>query len=343
MIDYLDRQGKNRSERLWKQAFPEDSDSFDQYYFAEKMKDNRVLALTEEGEILSMAHLNPYQVRMGSEVRRVDYIVGVATDQDRRHRGYMRRVLTRMMQDMYGEGMPFCFLMPADERIYLPFDFTYIFDQPEFRLKDAGGLKEVPVRESGVSLEALGDWMNRWLEERFEVFCVRDRAYVELLLKELASEDGTLTLLYHEGRLAGVRGEWGIGKKEQRLLYCEDGFAETKDSPKPAIMARIICLEQFIRTIRLADDSGEESLTVKLSVKDGFLSQNQGSYLWNLKKDGSELQKISREPDAFGPDEAVVMDISRLTAWLFGYRTETEREWMSKVRTLKGVFLDEVV
>ena len=42
-------------------------------------------------------------------------------------------------------------------------------------------------------------------------------------------------------------------------------------------------------------------------------------------------------------EDCPVMSVSRLTAWLFGYARECGAEWMSKVKTLEGVFLDEVV
>ena len=78
MIRYLTDGEKAESRDLWEEAFPEDSRSFDDYYFGEKLGDNRILVLEEEhaagsGEdgngkpgssrIVSMIHLNPYVVR----------------------------------------------------------------------------------------------------------------------------------------------------------------------------------------------------------------------------------------------------------------------------------------
>lgn len=71
----------------------------------------------------------------------------------------MREVLTRMMQDMYEEKMPFCFLMPADERIYLPFDFTYIFDQPHWKLKEGTPLERVSLEDAAKLRQS---WPRLW-------------------------------------------------------------------------------------------------------------------------------------------------------------------------------------
>lgn len=134
-VRYLDDHEKIRSRNLWEEAFPEDSQSFDDYYFTEKVKDNRILVLENNGQIDSMLHLNPYLLQVKDFRWRIDYIVGVATRADCRHRGYMRRLLGRMMADLRVENMPFCFLMPADEAIYRPFGFTYIYRKPQWKWK----------------------------------------------------------------------------------------------------------------------------------------------------------------------------------------------------------------
>ena len=61
-------------------------------------------------------------------IRDRDYIVGVATAADSRHRGHMRDVLMKMLGDMHQDRKPFCYLMPASPDIYRPFGFRYIFD-----------------------------------------------------------------------------------------------------------------------------------------------------------------------------------------------------------------------
>ena len=69
MIRYLETEEKWKMPDLWREAFPEDSTEFCDYYFKEKMKDNRVLVREENGEIVSMVHRNPYRIYM-REMRR---------------------------------------------------------------------------------------------------------------------------------------------------------------------------------------------------------------------------------------------------------------------------------
>lgn len=140
-VRYLSQEEKERSRSLWEECFPEDSARFLDYYYREKCRDNRILVLEEEpgGRILSMVHQNPYLVRMPGGEYSLDYLVGVATAADRRHRGYMRTLLKAVMQEENRRRMPFSFLMPANPRIYEPFDFVYVFDQPCWQWNEAGG------------------------------------------------------------------------------------------------------------------------------------------------------------------------------------------------------------
>ena len=114
---YLNQEEKKNSRELWEEAFPEDSRSFDDYYFEEKLRDNRILAEERDGNIIAMVQLNPYKVRLRERICSLSYIVGVATRADERHRGHMRCLLLRMLEDMNRENVPFTFLMPAAEAI----------------------------------------------------------------------------------------------------------------------------------------------------------------------------------------------------------------------------------
>lgn len=364
MIRYLETGEKDVCRDLWEEAFPEDSREFGDYYFAEKMKDNRVLVREEEGRIVSMLHQNPYKVNVRGRVWRIDYIVGVATAEDKRHRGYMRQLLSRMMKEMWEEQMPFCFLMPADEAIYRPFGFAYIFDQPRWGLKGDVSLEIrglLPWEGSAGAnrwLATLAGWMAHWLKKRYEVYTARDEAYLQRLFKELESEDGTFDVLYHKEAMVGIRSEWGSGSREQRLLMAEPQYMTETEPAKPAIMARIICMEQFVKAIRLRDDAPVEMLHILLEVDDPLVVSNQGLWHWNLTRETSWLERYgqgagtgeaqvsaaSLAGDQNLPEPDIKITIAELTGWLFGYHMPAAvKEYGAMIETLNGVFLDEVV
>lgn len=340
MIHYLETEEKGRCEELWREAFPEDSDSFLGYYFSEKMKDNKVLVCEEDERIVSMLHRNPYKLYIRGQICTCDYIVGVATALSERHKGHMRALLLAMFRDMYEEQMPFAFLMPARESIYHPFDFRFIFDQPRWVLKYSADIRRVPGE--GALFTDLAEWQNAWLKRQYEVFALRDEAYLERMQKELASEDGSMRLIYDNDWFVGMESEWGLSEREMRYLYTGERY-RTEVSRKPAIMARIICLPEFVKNIRLSEECPEEEVTVEIGVGDLFLPQNHGEWLWKLTKSGSKVTQASR---FISKSRSVYFSIAELTEWLFGYTVPEqvgELPWGKYIETFHGVFLDEVV
>lgn len=378
-IRYLTAGEKQDTRLLWEEAFPEDSREFGDYYYQEKLKDNRILAVTEgEGpeRVQAMIHLNPYRVMVRDRCWHVDYLVGVATRRQKRHQGYMRRLLLRMMADMRDEQMPFCFLMPADPAIYRPFGFTYIFRQPRWELLDGAPLERkdlVTLRDSLGGRRYLGElaeWIDRWLKKRYQVYVRRDGAYMRRLIREIASEDGNLEALFANGHLAGLVSHWGLREREQRLLYGEAPYVREAAEPKPAIMARIITPEVFVRAVRLREkeagtgdvqtkeetssakpDGSSEEQVIRLRLTDPLIEANDGVWLWHLTRETSWLEREKAGPAAAdGPEQgpeiagSLALTIDELTSWLFGYELpEAARPCAELVEVLRGVFLDEVV
>lgn len=130
-VRYLTKEEHGRSRGLYEEVFAEDEKAFVDAYYCRKTADNRILAAEEDGVIVSMLHCNPYTFRMRGESVLADYIVAVATKVKFRHRGLMRSLLTKALRDMRSEKKPFTFLMPADEAIYLPFDFRLMGNEDE--------------------------------------------------------------------------------------------------------------------------------------------------------------------------------------------------------------------
>lgn len=342
VVRYLEDEEKIKSRTLWEEAFPEDSREFADYYFREKIKDNKILVKEEDGSIISMLHRNPYLVKIKDHIASLDYIVGVATRQERRHEGHMRDLLTAMMKDMYEERVPFTFLMPASEKIYYPFDFRFIFSQPIWTAEHSL-YREISrpagwLQDDEKEAEAIGRWMNRWLESRYQVYAVRTPSYIKRLDEEVASEKGLWTFLYEGNQMAGILCEWGLKEREQRLCYGEDLH---KIKERPAIMGRIICLEEFAKNISLKEQCPADEIEVTVKVEDRFLEGNNGLWRWKLDKRTSSMEKIS-SGDIKGQQETA-FSIGEMIEWLSGYKPMKKAEWMEQIQPLQGIFLDEIV
>lgn len=350
--EYLPQEEKKETIPLWKACFPEDTDRYLDYYYQEKAKDNRILAKKEDGKIITMLHRNPYKIHMRDKLWEADYIVAVATEENHRGRGHMREVLTKALRDMNLEGRPFTFLMPAAEAIYLPFDFRFVWKKPRLVLKRQAEetLEKVPV-SGEADWEKAGQFMEKWLAERSQIYTFRDTAYVRRLLRELESEDGELYFLKEEGEEPlGLQGLTGREKKDQALLYAREGLFEEKEG-KTGIMARITALREFLPAFSL---NVPESLTLNLEVEDKLIPENEGSFFWSLDEQESsvELSQNNREMQAAQRIWTLKTDIGDLASWLFGYEKPEElwpdmpeemKKELEKIQTVHGIWLDEIV
>ena len=78
VLTYLDAEDKDETKHLWHMCFPEDSESFIEYYYKEKTKDNEILVKKDNGLLISMVQYNPYAVKLRGRLWKLDYLVGVA-------------------------------------------------------------------------------------------------------------------------------------------------------------------------------------------------------------------------------------------------------------------------
>ena len=180
------------------------------------------------------------------------------------------------------------------------------------------------------------------VKRQYEVFAIRDEAYLQRMEKELASENGTCTLLYDDDWFIGMQSEWGLKEREMRYLYTGEHY-RSEAGQKPAIMARIVCMPEFVTNIHLSEDCPQDEVTVEIGINDLFVPQNQGAWLWHLTKYGSRMTQESR---FIAKGKMEVLTISELTEWLFGYRTPAQVKkipYGEFIEPFHGVFLDEVV
>lgn len=384
-FEYLADEDKKDTIRLWHSCFPEDSEQFIEYYYSEKVKDNRILVKKDNGLILSMVQYNPYQICMKDRDWGLDYLVGVATEASRRREGHFRDVFQKMFEDMRGDKKPITYLVPVNPDVYAPLGFTFIGNLPVFELTEAAEekLSRTPCRDIPEDCERAASYMERWLAARFEMYTRRDGAYVSRLVKELASENGTLEFLWDKEELVGVQAFWGIEQREQRLLYAEEAYT-VKTGEKPWNMARLTNPDTFLTAFRL---KGEGQLNLALQIDDPILKENSGTYHWNMDKNGSSLERLDCREQVTGPEtgqKLVAAELagreasgkeyadasaaefsaaelsavklaagpSELVSWLCGYRkageiwpelTMQDLEQLERVDTINGVLLDEIV
>ena len=101
-VKKLEQTEKERTRKLYEEAFPEDSARMRDFYYASRMRENTVYVIENEQEVEGMLCLNPCRVQFGREELTLSYIVAVATGQKYRRRS------GRSMRP----ANPLCFLNP---------------------------------------------------------------------------------------------------------------------------------------------------------------------------------------------------------------------------------------
>lgn len=347
-IRKLDVEEHSKTRPLYETVFSEDSQSFVDYYYTEKTKDNQIYVAEEDGGIRAMLHLNPYHLLVNEREKDAHYIVAVATEETYRKRGYMAELMRQALRDMYQAGESFTFLMPAAESIYLPHDFRTVYEQEQRYYKGllpekSGTLRMTEQDTEGlecgevcVSLaEAkdcaeLAEFANAALSASYQVFAHRDAAYYERLIKEYESDGGALTLF----------------RKDGKIIDCHPYVPEEPEHTNPKIMIRIVDVRRMLLSVSL------RSLTaVCFQVTDPVIAENSRCLVITGTEFSGVMLMDGKEENSEG-----TITIAALGSLLFGAKTVEEvweedgvhmsgrmREEMKKIIPLSRIFLNEIV
>lgn len=358
---------------LWEEVFREDSKEFTDYYFREKAMRNRAFVLRIGGDCVSMLYLSPYRMLLrcgnGFMEQEINYIVGVATKEKYRHRGYMDRILRSALSFMKEKRQPFTFLMPANPKIYRPYSFTYIYDKEIYLPKEnvqeeyvaeRQFLKELalPSYLTEKELQALSEFASAYLSKNYDLFMKRDMSYYQVMEKELKAQNGNIYRLWgKDGALEGYffyTEEEGRGEIQEAVLstgkkncpVCPSGRKQ------PIIMARIVDVQAMFSLMR----TKSKDISWSVKVEDSILLQNNGVWQCRITPDRAFVCKNIQAEEAKGGGVECTAEIGRLTAWLFGYRKAEEcftflgerdkegiLEKLNEIRKLGRVFINEIV
>ena len=284
-----------RARALWEQVFPEDTPAFLDAFCALK-GDNVILGITDADRLVAMIQLDPCRLAFGrcgtandrhaaeSEAAadgkspihtvRADYIVGVSTLPAYRHRGLMRTLLEEAVREGAARHDPFLFLMPANEPVYLPFDFRTVYLQANLFAPDADALLRSGHVAGPEDCAALVEAALRVLAAEYDTYLLRDERYFRDLITEMGAEDGKVLRLNVPGCAEGSALPDSAEGCDGYLCYWpnEDGSALIRELVLPAAEAARFCEKLQLKDIREpdlpeaqgpADDSAEHGAIEK--------------------------------------------------------------------------------
>lgn len=218
--------------QIWQRNF-QDPVSYADFYFDQVYGENDVLLYADGEELCGMVHMNPYTLCLGGKDKDASYIVGVATDEEYRRTGIMRKLLKESFDMMADRGEAITYLMPANEAYYLPFDFRFGMEQleQEIQIMDPetafGPEKEadylITDQASPDQLEDLADMENAVKASRFDIYTKVSPAYYTRLGLEAISDYGRLFYVFREGKPAG---RFAVGLENGCLLLSRIFFRD---------------------------------------------------------------------------------------------------------------------
>lgn len=276
---------------LYEEVFSEDSKGFVDYYYTEKTKDNTIYTVIEDEKIRSMLHLNPYDVIVNGKEEKLHYIVAVATQEVYRKRGYMGALLKKALKDMYHQGEPFTYLMPAAEQIYYPYDFRTVYKQTttywDGLLDEEDKCRKATAKDAAkIACMSEDD-----LEGKFDVYTKRDEAYYSRLMKEYESDGGYLVL----------------GERDGKIIWCRPKVAEIpKDMPK--IMVRLVDVRRMLLLLDL-----NYLTAVCFHVTDPLIEENNKCFLITGTEASGVMLMEGKEENSEG-----TLTVGALTRLIFG-------------------------
>ncbi|MDF2800713.1 MAG: hypothetical protein K0S61_616 [Anaerocolumna sp.] len=361
---------------LWRECFG-DSTSYTDFYFNWKMKDNQVYTVFKGERIASMLHLNPYILSVGGKKITSNYIVGVATKEEDRRQGLMKLLLEKAMNQMNEEEMPFTYLMPAKEAIYLPFGFRIVYEQESFKQQIINTREEISLRginaimheaidtiildsDNDMNLERIVDFTDQYLESVYDIFVSRDKYYYKRLIHEMHSSQGEVMLVLQNGMIIGyiayvkendlqvAEAIYLPHKKEEFWYGVTDrlsGFLSEEQilHNPPTIMARIINLNSFIAGITAIKET-----SLIIDVVDDIIWSNNGAFEVTFTQTGSKCTPTEKAPEIKG-------NISEFTKLFFGQDKEKLAlsmldqdndiilEKLNNINYYSNVFINDVV
>ena len=346
MIKYLNQKEKIFTKPLYKEAFFEDSDSFVNYYYEEKLKDNRILADIEGESVRSMIMLNPYKISVFNKIYNLDYIVAVATGKEFKRQGYMRRLLNKALCDMNAEHVPFTYLIPANKDYYLTFDFAFVANRNEYNTNFSGLKKQVIKEEPDKELIfRILDFINNEVSKDNDVYTYRDENYFIRDLKEIASEDGFINIYSDENDIVAYESFWGREKLELKERIVSSKLANRKFG-KENIMVRITDIVELLSNFR-----AKEPIDIIIKINDNIIGSQNGYFRIEMDERCSSVSRISD----IGDKGFVEFDIIDFTGWIFGYVSDvkcslinfldksTAKKTLDSINKISGIFINELV
>lgn len=297
MVSRLSVEENIKTKPLYACVFNEDTEEFIEYYYNEVASGNTIYTIDDK----AMLHLNPYRMSIYGVETGVNYIVAVATRVEYRKQGLMKRLMIQAIEDMYKDGEPFAYLMPAAEAIYEPYDFVVVAAQEYYKVNgeySEDSDDQITARDAVVEeCELMAEFANEIMTSRNAVFTLRNVEYYRRLLKEQKEQNGGIKLYFSNNEIVAIAAYANEDGLKYRDLIKKDNIKiPLEDFDEHNMMARIMNVRAMLSCIPFEIIKKKELQCFNLI--DEIISEQTGYY--EMKSDGTlEFSKELREVDTY--------------------------------------------
>ena len=283
-VEYARAEDAGRLRALWKACFPEEEDSFTEYFFTRLFRPSDALVCAQEGQIAAMLYMLPFALSLGGQVLSASYIYGVGTDPAYRNRGLSGTLMKRALWEMHQKNTAVAVLIPQQAWLfdfYTKFGFEPVFtiDKETEPLK--ASIADIPVRRAGIAdISCLDALYEQAMGARAHI--VRTPSHWENILEEarlsggavLMAGDAAYAVCSGDGTVAEAFGQSGEARDCVLHAAATDRNEVTvfapgrEDHAQPFGCARVVDAQACLLTLGGARDA-------RVAVSDGLCPWNE--------------------------------------------------------------------
>jgi len=198
MIRFATDEDRQVLMEMWKICFG-DTDEYIDLIFSNKYKNENTLIYFQEDKAVACLQMQPYSIRMYSEVIPFYYLVGLCTLPEYRNNGYMGKLINESFEVMKSRDVPLSILVPAEDWLYgyyEKFGFVQTFEKGVNPVNLKSIIQEYPYNLN----EAFNVFDAQYQHEDFTVLKTEKDFYI--IVKEYIA-DGMPTK-YNLGGMASI-------------------------------------------------------------------------------------------------------------------------------------------
>lgn len=201
MIRIAREEEKQIIEKQWREIFAHDDHGHSDFYFKLAYQSPQSYVLTnDQDEIISSCQVHTHSLDFNGKTLQTSFIVGVYTLPSERNKGYMKQLLTEVL-DICSYKDIFTFIQAYNPQLYIPYGFEKIYQRHVFKVE----AKQVPVLSptgvsSHVSSDQLYDLYQRFTSH-FTGYFHRSKLDFNHLQQEVSSQQGKILSYQKNGKV----------------------------------------------------------------------------------------------------------------------------------------------